>query len=639
MHQSLDAPAAAGDAAAAGVEHDGALPGGGERLRQIVLRLVNHEARGAGAGLLVAVGVADQHALAPPARIQMPPIQRIREQLLQRAAAGGERLRGLELRREVERHFPGALVVRRGPARQQQRRQHIVRAAGAAHDEVADGVGAIAVAALHDGIEHREVALAERIEVRDGSAILLQRLGEPVAALAAAAAGPQRVVEAARHDLVQNTGMLAHVERREVKSEGVDPAQQALDVEQAGVRALVGSEARGDQRHVVAELPRTLVTARPAFVGAAQALAELREEHAVRHAVMPRRGDGARPGQQPRVLLDPLGQLAGRRHAAGALRQALRDALALLEIAVDDHLLLARQRLADALGVHVGVAVHVAARPGSDVQDGRHPRRAGVGAVELLQRLRDFLVERRHHAVQDLHQVEQDLLALIRDREPFARQLLGLPRRGQLHTDAAPDTAGFVRREGRVETFDQALCDAQLLAQQRPAAGFGRMRREHRLDGQTADELEDLRRGEALALQRGDRILHAAGLGPLTVLEQILAAAPDAVDPFRQIDALEPGGEGAHHFARQRRRALAYTSRELGVRFARAGAAADGGDAVQLHQLEQLLPALLAQDFAHERAERMHVLAQRLVLGRKVDVAAVHLQSFQVLALASKCVS
>src|SRR2546430_12573936 len=46
------------------------------------------------------------------------PIQRIREQLLQRAAAGGERLRGLELRREVERHFPGALVVRRGPARQ-----------------------------------------------------------------------------------------------------------------------------------------------------------------------------------------------------------------------------------------------------------------------------------------------------------------------------------------------------------------------------------------------------------------------------------------------------------------------------------------------------------------------------------------
>src|SRR5205814_10447422 len=51
--------------------------------------------------------------------------------------------------------------------------------------------------------------------------------------------------------------------------------------------------------------------------------------------------------RSPHVLLDPLGQLAGRRHAAGALRQTLRDALALLEIAVDDHLLLARQRLAE----------------------------------------------------------------------------------------------------------------------------------------------------------------------------------------------------------------------------------------------------------------------------------------------------
>src|SRR5207244_2921941 len=83
-------------------------------------------------------------------------------------------------------------------------------------------------------------------------------------------------------------------------------------------------------------------------------------------------------------------------------------------------------------------------------------------------------------------------------------------------------------------------------------------RREHRLDGETADELEDLRRTQALALQRGDRILHAAGLRPLTVLEQVLAAAPDPVDPFREIDALEPGGEGAHHLACQRRWPVAY---------------------------------------------------------------------------------
>src|ERR1700730_6154618 len=132
--------------------------------------------------------------------------------------------------------------------------------------------------------------------------------------------------------------------------------------------------------------------------------------------------------------------------------------------------------------------------------------------------------------------------------------------------------------------------------------------------------------------------LPAAGCRPLSVLEQVLAAAPDAVHPFRQVDALEPGGEGAHHVARQRRRAVAHAGRELGARLGLAAAAADGGEAVQLHQLEQLLATLLAQNLAHERAERTHILAQRLVLGRKVDVVAVHLQSFQVLALASKSV-
>src|ERR1700719_2041818 len=154
------------------------------------------------------------------------------------------------------------------------------------------------------------------------------------------------------------------------------------------------------------------------------------------------------------------------------------------------------------------------------------------------------------------------------------------------------------------------------------------MRRERRLDGETPDELEHLRRAQALALQRGDRILHAAVLGPLTVLELVLAAAPDAVHPFRQIDALEPGGEGAHHVARQRRWAPAHTGRKLGARLVRAAAAADGGDAVELHQLEQPLATLLAQNLAHERAERMDILAQRLVPGREVDVGAGHLQSF-----------
>ena len=55
--------------------------------------------------------------------------------------------------------------------------------------------------------------------------------------------------------------------------------------------------------------------------------------------------------------------------AARALRQPLHELLAFAEVRVDDDLLLARERFADGLGVHVGIAVHVAADPGAEVQE------------------------------------------------------------------------------------------------------------------------------------------------------------------------------------------------------------------------------------------------------------------------------
>jgi hypothetical protein len=81
--------------------------------------------------------------------------------------------------------------------------------------------------------------------------------------------------------------------------------------------------------------------------------------------------------------------------------------------------------------------------------------------------------------------------------------------------------------------------------------------------------------------------------------------------------------ECPHQLARQPRRPVAHLAR---VRRARPSpvTSADGGDAVALDQPEQLLALLLAQDLAHERPERVHVIAQRLMLGREMDVAAVH---------------
>src|SRR5688572_9214546 len=95
----------------------------------------------------------------------------------------------------------------------------------------------------------------------------------------------------------------------------------------------------------------------PAVVGEPEALGHLPEEHAVRHAVVTRGRDALRAGDQRGVQLDALRELGSYGAAAGALRQQLRQVLALTVVGVDDDLLLPRQRLADGLGVNVRVAV------------------------------------------------------------------------------------------------------------------------------------------------------------------------------------------------------------------------------------------------------------------------------------------
>ncbi len=150
------------------------------------------------------------------------------------------------------------------------------------------------------------------------------------------------------------------------------------------------------------------------------------------------------------------------------------------------------------------------------------------------------------------------------------------------------------------------------------------MRRKHRLDGERADELEHLGGAEARALERGERVLHAARLRLFAVLEEVFAAPADAVDALREVHRLKPGGEGAHHIARRGRRAPAHPRGELGARLPLAGARPDRGAPVALDELEERVAPLLAQDLPDQRAEGVHVRAQRLVLGREMDVVAVH---------------
>ena len=52
----------------------------------------------------------------------------------------------------------------------------------------------------------------------------------------------------------------------------------------------------------------------------------------------------------------------------------------------------------------------------------------------------------------------------------------------------------------------------------------------------------------------------------------------------------------------------------------------DGAQPVPFDEFEELLAALIAQDLADEGAEGVHVLAQRSVLRRELNVLAIHLR-------------
>ncbi len=120
------------------------------------------------------------------------------------------------------------------------------------------------------------------------------------------------------------------------------------------------------------------------------------------------------------------------------------------------------------------------------------------------------------------------------------------------------------------------------------------------------------------------------GLRAAAVLAEVRAAAADAVHFLREVHGLEPHGEGTHQVAGELRRPVANGGGELETRLLVPVAAADGGLAVELHQLEELQAALLEQNFPDQRAERVHVLAQGLVLRGKVDVVADHVSGRMV---------
>jgi hypothetical protein len=293
-------------------------------------------------------------------------------------------------------------------------------------------------------------------------------------------------------------------------------------------------------------------------------------------------------------------------------------------IGVDDDGLLARQRLAYRLRVHVGRAFHVAADPGAEAQHGGRLEIRYARAVQLLQRRRDLFVERRHDAIQHLGEVEDGVLALVGHRQPLPRMFLGLPAGGDLGAQARVQAAMLVRIELRIQAVEEDPCHALLAPQLRPARGFRRMGDEHGLDAQRREQVQHLVEAEPFGTQLRQRVLDAAGLRAAAVGEEVFAAAAYAMHPLGQVDRLEPRGKRPDQVARDLRRAACDAQRELPAASRVAVPPGEGRLTVAFDQIEQRVATLLAQRLPDQHAELVDVLAQREVLGGELDLVAMH---------------
>jgi hypothetical protein len=184
-----------------------------------------------------------------------------------------------------------------------------------------------------------------------------------------------------------------------------------------------------------------------------------------------------------------------------------------------------------------------------------------------------------------------------------------------------------MRGERRIEPIEQQVRQTQLLTQDGAAGRFRRMGHEHRFDAQRTHQALQVFERTALRLQTPDRVGDAARLWLATIIEEIGATAPDAVQLLSEVDRLEPSRERAFEIARNARRPIPHARLELFSGRCIATPTGDGERAVALDDLEQGFTALLAQHLTDQCAEHVHIVAQRGVLGGEIRIGTIHARS------------
>ena len=345
----------------------------------------------------------------------------------------------------------------------------------AADDVLADGLSAIFVASLCYRLEDPQTSSPGCIEGIRRSLVARQQIPQVLQTFARFELRPAADPQTLGDDLVVHVSVLDDVERRQMKAESTDPAQQAAYQEIPRMPAAIVEQAAGGEADVGEQFLGVLIGVGPPLVSGLQPLAHLSKENSIRHAVVACRNQCLSDWQHRGIRVDARGQRAADRHAARALAQRFGQLPALGEVARHDHLPMTMQGLANGLAVHIIVAVHVASHPGAEAQDVGHVQLVHGNRVGRRQRRLQFFIEERHDSVQNVDQVKQHVLAFVGDREVFAGMLLGLPDAGDLQAHARPQRLQLRARRRQIVALQQVMRDLLLLSQDRAACRFGGM--------------------------------------------------------------------------------------------------------------------------------------------------------------------
>ena len=229
--------------------------------------------------------------------------------------------------------------------------------------------------------------------------------------------------------------------------------------------------------------------------------------------------DGAR--QLLRVLGERILELLGHRDPQRRVRERPREPVHPRPQQAQRGRPVQLERAGQRVRTHLGVPVHVAARPRAIRQDRLHQPHAEV-VLDLVQHRRDGVEQ---------HRLEEEQVAadLVLDLRPHPPQLVGLPPDGQHLAQLVEQHPPAYSPDARVIQAVEQRRDVPLMVEHGPARGLGRVRGQHMLDLQLRGQRGDVDRAVAQDLRRlGERLaLDLTGLVVLPAPPHALALLGD----------------------------------------------------------------------------------------------------------------